>query len=171
MRLEKLAQFHAKTPPNRSSPQPLFVLDAPTLAESLSSLSGLPSVNFVTLLIADFESLDGQELGGWTAELVRLGCRYFCAWGKGCEMAHEVFDEECSIFDPEVESVIMTTDHGNETLEEAIWFALNVAVPASPYDQNWNGILGISINDPDSTGKLRSAFADPVTFSDRQTKQ
>lgn len=168
MPLEKLERFRTYTNPDQTRIQQLYVIGSLNLAESRKHLRDFPSTNFVTFLIADFDSLAESELGNWTEVLINAGSRYFCAWGNRCEVAHEIFDEECSKFESDGESVIMTVDHRSESLDDAIWFALNCAVPAPPYDQNWNAILAVSINDTASLHRVRTIFTDPAGFCDER---
>ena len=167
MGFEKLGQVNACVNPDQTRIQQLYAIGAASLAESREQLHGLPPVNFVTLLIANFDALDNGELGHWTKGLIDAGSRYFCAWGNRCDLAHEIFDEECSMFESDEESVIMTTDHRDDSIDDAIWFALNCAVPAPPYDRNWNAILAVSIDDAESLDRLRAVFAEPTQFCEQ----
>jgi hypothetical protein len=64
--------------------------------------------------------------------LIRSGARYVCCWGPDCERLHDCFDEAegaLSGWDASDGSHVMTTWHDDEPLEEALWFALNAAIP------------------------------------------
>ncbi len=81
---------------------------------------------------------------------------YFCTWGAKCELLHDLADEILSDPNNEKEfakyqnekSIIMSTWHNNETLADALWFALYNAVPADDYiEQTKNLIVIIMDND------------------------
>lgn len=60
------------------------------------------------------------------------GLAFACAWGPGCAMIEEAFDEAIVSDGREETSddVIMTTSHVDESLDEALEFFLDVVTPA-----------------------------------------
>lgn len=163
MPLEKRSQFRADMIADGKRTLQLYVCGVSSLADSLNHIADLPSSHFVTLLVADFGLQDSTELAEWARALIGAGTRYFCAWGNQSDHAHNVFDEVCCDFEPDRGSVILTTNHC-DSLEESIWFSLNCAQPTPPYDQDWNGILAITVDDAESLAKIRTVFSDPVEF-------
>ena len=73
------------------------------------------------------------------------GLVYLVAWGPDCERVHNLFDTIDAEENPETDTVIMTTWHSEESLEEALWFALFSAWPAPPYDQDCSSTVAVTI--------------------------
>ena len=63
---------------------------------------------------------------------VARGVAVVCAWGPGCSMIEDVFDDAIVDANPrETENdVVLTTSHEGESLEEAMEFFLDVILPA-----------------------------------------
>jgi hypothetical protein len=85
------------------------------------------------------------------------------AWGRGCERVHLAFDEADIELNPDFDAtdVIGTTDHGDETLDEALWYALFVEWPAPKYDAACNALLAISVGNDDWASTVRHRLHDP----------
>jgi hypothetical protein len=60
------------------------------------------------------------------------GLVFASAWGPGCELVEETFDEVIAIARPAEtpRDAVLTTSHADESLEEALEFFLEVATPA-----------------------------------------
>jgi hypothetical protein len=60
------------------------------------------------------------------------GLVFASAWGPGCELVEETFDEVIAIARPAEtpQDAVLTTSHADESLEEALEFFLEVATPA-----------------------------------------
>ena len=73
--------------------------------------------------------LSAQQARRW----VDAGASYVCCWGPDAESHEETFDYAAflpALGDP-LPCTLMTTSHGNERFEEALWFALwNTSPPA-----------------------------------------
>ncbi len=108
----------------------------------LRDLSDLPSVfvpsggRFVLLLLADF-SESVKDLGALARRLVDSGCAYFCAWGPGCELMHDEVDDAAPMLD-DADSVLMTTWHADDSIEDAVYFAVERTTPAGVYETGCN---------------------------------
>ena len=131
-RMVALERFDNRSPMERS----LFLLCCDSFADIAPSLGTLPEGNFVTLIIADFDRTSLDALTELSKTMIDAGSRYFCAWGNNCATAHLAFDLACCEFDADSESVIVTTDHGDESIGDAIWYTLNCAYPVDPYDRD-----------------------------------
>ncbi|MEW4563684.1 hypothetical protein AB1K70_14215 [Bremerella sp. JC770] len=143
----------------------LYILECDSFADIFPAATTLPGDHFVTLLIANFALTTVDDLVSLSSHLIAAGSRYFCAWGPECKKAHLAFDLACCEFEAGNDSVILTTDHADESLDDAIWFALNCAVPAEPFDRDWRAIISICVNHKPAGQSVRRAFADPVEFS------
>lgn len=144
----------------------LYILECGSFADIIPAVATLPGKHFVTLLIADFSSTTRDDLVSLSKQLIAAGSRYFCAWGQDCQTAHLAFDLARCEFERDTENVILTTDHSTESLDDAIWYALNVAYPVDPYDRDWHAIIAICVNDNIAGQTIRNAFTDPAEFSE-----
>lgn len=143
----------------------LYILECGSFSDILPAIAALPGRHFVTLLISDFSSTTREDLVDLSKQLIAAGSRYFCAWGRCCQMAHLAFDLACCEFEPDTDNVILTTDHSRESLNDVIWYALNCAHPVDPYDRGWHAIIAICVNDTNAAQTIREAFTDPAKFS------
>lgn len=158
----ELERFENQSPTERN----LFLLRCESFADIAPSLETLPEGNFVTLIIADFERTTLDTLTELSKTMIDAGARYFCAWGNSCNTAHFAFDLACCEFDTDSENVILTTDHGDESIDDSIWYTLNCAYPADPYDRDWHSIIAICVRDDEAAKSVRHAFSDPMAFSE-----
>ena len=157
-----LERFENRSPTERN----LYLLRCDSFADIAPSLATLPDGNFVALIIADFGRATLDALTELSESMIAAGARYFCAWGTNCETAHLAFDLACCEFDSDSENAILTTDHGDESINNAIWYTLNCAYPVDPYDVNWHSIIAICVRDDDAVESVRHAFSDPMVFSE-----
>ena len=116
---------------------------------SLNGLEELPdsfvqlSPRFVMLLMGDF-SQRPQDLGSIAKRLVDAGCSYLCTWGPGCELMHDEMDE-ARLKAPQLvddhDSVLMTTDHADDSIEDTVEFAVLRTTPAGIYEHGCNSTV------------------------------
>lgn len=144
----------------------LYLLECISFAAIASAIEQLPGKYIVAFVIADFSLLSLDEMTSIVRLLIRSGARYLCAAGPMCQEAHEAFDWACLDIEEKEGSVILTTDHSQESLMEAIWFVLNCAYPCNPYDQDWHATVAICINNQVAAQSVRDAFSDPVRFTE-----
>jgi hypothetical protein len=146
----------------------LYLLDVASFAEVSSDLD-LESRFFICLVVANTEDTPREELSPFIQKLFTSGCAYLLAWGKGCEAFHDLADEELVGLSERNENFqeVMTTWHENEPLSEVLWFALNSAWPAEPFEEECCSLLVICVNDPEWAGQCRDALCDPRAFSSK----
>jgi hypothetical protein len=104
-------------------------------ASSLGELPGkvqVPSRHFGLLLAADGNAWTDEEVLAAARQLVAKGLVVLVAWGPGCERVHDLFDHARDPDEP-AESVVLTTWHGDETLDETLWYFVGCASPAEAY--------------------------------------
>jgi len=128
---------------------------------TLPSKYDLPSVNFVLFLACDAAGLPVDEIYDWAYEIINNGLSYVCLWGEDCERVHDIIDE--AIVMREIESgielpLIMTTWHTNDTLDEALWFALYNTLDDDFPDSNV--VLVANVGDGERDINLRKRLAD-----------
>ena len=144
----------------------LYLLDCDAFADIGAAVSQLPGKHFVTLLVADFSNVNQDDMVELARQLIAAGSRYFCVWGRNCEMAHLAFDLACCEFEADNQPVILTTDHSTESIEETIWFTIFCAYPAIPYEKDWYATVAVCVNDQTASQAVRKAFSAPATFSE-----
>jgi hypothetical protein len=113
----------------------IFCVAASTFSE-LPSLFTVSSKRFVALLVADTTQTSVAILSRFAESLLASGCVYFCAWGPGCERTHDIMDE-CSL---DIDPVIMTTWHADESLDEALYFFLRNTWPDEGYSEDGSAV-------------------------------
>jgi hypothetical protein len=120
---------------------------------------------FVALVVCDATVMPHENIARCARSLLKAGCVYFCCWGPGCERVHDIVDEQYliesgySVHDDE--TVVMTTWHNDESLEEATWFAINVAFPDDRFFDECKAVVAVCIGNIEWEATLKTAFADP----------
>jgi hypothetical protein len=127
------------------SERELFGLHIQT-ADQLDQLC-FSSPKFICFLAWDASQETVEAISHVAEKLLNSGCVYFCAWGNDCERVHDITDEVCVSLYPseDDESVIMTTWHKDESLDEALWFFLRCTWPDDHYFDICNSVVAISI--------------------------
>jgi len=88
---------------------------------------------FALLLAWDAPEIKQEELMELFRPLLDRGLAYLCAWGDRCENVHDAVDMcvvEKDLRVGEADYLLMTTWHAKESLDEALWFFENLAIPA-----------------------------------------
>lgn len=137
----------------------LFTLELPA-PDDLPSID-LDSPHSCCLIAWDASHCTVEDVAALVDPLIKAGCVYFVCWGPSCEWVHDIIDES----DPNSEGVIMTTWHSEESLEEAIWFFLNVTWPDKEFEETLHASLAIAIGSDKWASEVRTALADPRAFS------
>ena len=145
----------------RAMKRHLFTLE---LAESvdLPTALDLPSPHFGCMIAWDARGASVDQVSALVDPLIKLGAVYFCVWGPDCERVHDIVDES----DPYADTVIMTTWHDKESLEEALWFFLNSTWPDDHFEQTFRAGLAISVGSSSWADAMRVALRDPKGFSE-----
>lgn len=134
---------------------PAFSADVPRL-EALASEINLPSARFVLFVAANTSGIDSPKLVTIAETILKRGATYVCCWGPDCERLHDCFDEAdvYHALDDDEAPVVMTTWHGDESLEEAAWFALHTASPHPGLEEGTNAVLLATVGNPDWAARL-----------------
>jgi hypothetical protein len=147
----------------------LFALHAPNVGNLIRFVDSLDlnSQHFGLLLACDGAAVTNDTLFELAERMMKRGMVYLCAWGPGCERVHDVFDEAILTCHPNEtdRSVIMTTWHADERLEEGVWFFLNTAFPAEDFEKSCKAMLAVSVADEEWAKQINSALSDPYAFS------
>lgn len=131
----------------------------------------LPSSHSILLVAADFEYFDSKDISDTATRLIERGNAYFCAWGEGCAKAETIWDTAATRIDPQraFGYHFVTTSHEDDTLEEAIWFALNCAFVDESIKETCSVVL-ISIDNPEWQNAIDEIREDPAAFNERSLK-
>jgi hypothetical protein len=122
----------------------LFTLQVSASSEVLGATQAV-APHFAVFLAWDATSVATEEISRLAALLHNRGLAYLCAFGPDCERVHDIFDEvelELDGARPN-ESVIMTTWHKDESLEDALWFFVYNSFPDAAYEDTCR--IGIAV--------------------------
>lgn len=130
---------------------------------------GLLSRHFGLLLCCDARVVPDRDLRSRAQALLSEGLVYLVAWGPDCPRVEASFDAafaEAHMNDAEeLDSVLMTTSHQSEDLDDALWFFLNTASPDEPYESSCESWLATVVGDGVWTERVQYAVRDPKHFT------
>jgi hypothetical protein len=118
----------------------------------------LSGSRFRLFVAADISDVSTDGVSQSAAAALARGMVYFCAWGRDCERFHDIVDEvvveddvlgERRFVRPTAKDTVMTTWHDHESLEEAIEFFTNSALPTQGFAADSSFRLVICIRNPD----------------------
>jgi len=126
----------------------------------------------VILLVWNSSEVSAPTICHFVRKLIGTGGVYFCTWGTGCERLHDLIDEEWvgDGLTPQTDDTLMTTWHDDESLADAIWFAMYNAFPIDTYFDGCRSVVAICIDCPDLAAEVRVAFDDAVLFKNRYNR-
>ena len=119
---------------------------------------------FVAFTALDARSMTDVQLGELARALLQSGCRYSCSWGPESGRVESAFDVE--VADAEVagrpysEDGVMTTSHEDQSLDDALWFALFAAFPPGA-----ESAALVVITDDLWLAEIERRLADPCRFN------
>ena len=124
---------------------------AVTSLEQISVVQNLTEDQFVLFLAMDAREVPDEVIKRLATLLLEEGLAYLCAWGPDCERVHDLFDlAEAELeLDVPSDSVVMTTWHADEPLEEALWFFVNCAFPDELYAETRTAGVAVTVSNPD----------------------
>jgi hypothetical protein len=141
---------------------PLLLAYVPRIEEWPEQLDEL-NPHFVLFLALDATDLDDELIGQLARKLLAQGVAYVCAWGPGCDRVHDIVDDELAaqgLVDDEV-MLVTTTWHADDTLDEALWFALFAACPKEELIETGGAVLALVVGREDWAEHVRQRFSDP----------
>ena len=145
------------------SERELYVIDAERPEDVPESLT-VASDHFVCLIAWDAAGVPAEIIAELARRLLGSGCAYACCWGTDCERVHDVFDEVELARAPDGPWA-MTTWHADESLADALWYALFNTYPDDPFIDTCRSVVAISVGAPRRAAVFRGAMADPRAFS------
>jgi hypothetical protein len=88
---------------------------------------------FVMFSAFDARDATDDDLARFALRVLEQGCAYVCAWGEKAGRVELAFDRVAVDAQlagrPYVPDVLMTTSHEDESLDDALWFAVVTAFP------------------------------------------
>jgi hypothetical protein len=125
----------------------LFALQVTTSAEVLAATQAL-APHFAVFLAWDATSVPTEQISRLATLLHNRGLAYLCAFGPDCQRVHDIFDEvELELLGARPSgSVIMTTWHDDEPLEDALWFFVNNSFPDAAYENTCHTGIALTID-------------------------
>jgi hypothetical protein len=130
-----------------------------TLDQWPATLTGV-APSFGLLLACDAEHAAPRVLADVAEKAITSGVCYVVAWGAGCEKTHDAFDETYALRKLEQPDLppIMTTWHADDSLDEALWYFVDVArLPERDEPTDW---LAVSVGWPSWADRIRQRLAD-----------
>jgi len=124
----------------------LYSLGIDALSE-LPARIQVPSRNFALLLAGDATGWSDADILAVAKKLLDKGLAVLVAWGPDCERVHDLFDSARSPEEDDDE-VILTTWHGEETLDETLWYFVGVAAASESYVETCTSWVAVSVNHP-----------------------
>jgi hypothetical protein len=134
----------------------LYVSQVPALGDWPEAIEE-PPPHFAAFVAADTTGLAEGDLHVFAGLLLGQGAVHVSAWGPGCERLHDAFDAVLGDTRPRVE----TTWHADDTLDEALWFALFASIPDDAYVETTDSVLAIVVGEPQWAAHVRGRVGNP----------
>ena len=150
------------------SERDLFLLELAGFDDLPQRLT-LPSRYFACLVACDAQAAAPQRILPFCSALLRSGAVYVCTWGPGCDRLQDFFDVASLADDshPGESEPVMTTCHADESLDDALWYLINLTSPTPAYAPSCGATLAISIGEPDWSERMRAALGNPPGLDER----
>jgi hypothetical protein len=143
----------------------MFVLEVPRIEDYPATIEN-PGPHFVAFVAADSTGTADEALDAFARSLLRQGASYVCAWGPGCDRLHDVVDVVQDEVADDPDAVVMTSWHEDESLDEALWFALFATVPDQRYIETTDSVLVVVVAEAKWAAQIRGRLGNPKALSD-----
>jgi hypothetical protein len=132
-------------------------------------LPKLATEHYTLLPVMDGLRESAGSLGEIPDELLRQGLVYLCAWGPECERVHDIFDEVAVNLEIKtgISYPLMSTWHEHESLEQTLWYFLNLAEPDKKYEKCCGSALVVSVASNKWSNQLRMCLLDIAACNKR----
>lgn len=147
----------------------LLLLELPSV-DAVPEILHMPSDHFACFLVCDADGVATEFIREAALGLLRSGAVAVSTWGRDSTRVHDIVDDAALILNPfpTARSVVITTCHGKETLERALWFFLNSTWPADDYRDSCRSGLVIVIRDAGRARAIRRCLKNPWEFTVEQ---
>ena len=117
----------------------------------------ISSKRFRLFVAADASRASVEVLSAFAQAALKQGMVYFCAWGPDCQRFEDIVDEdvvgdeldEKLYVGPNRDDVIMTTSHKSDTLDDALDFFVNWAIPTDGFAADSDCWVAVAIDNPE----------------------
>ena len=119
--------------------------------------------HFVLFLAIDARNVSPEVIDPVADSLLNQGMAYVCVWGPDCERVHDSIDHAVLKRNPDETDadVVITTWHVEDSLEEAVWFFLYSAWPASAYEPTCSDWVAAVIGNPEWGSRVKAKLTSP----------
>src|SRR5882672_9273617 len=110
----------------RTTERQLYLLELKDSGE-IAAVGDLPKPHFACFIAWDARLASTDAVSALIKRLLDAGAAYISAWGPDCARVHDIADESRRFgmeSGDQTASVVMTTWHEHESLEDALWFFL-----------------------------------------------
>lgn len=104
---------------------------------------------FILFVGTGTTALAESALVALCAAVISQGCVYVCCWGPQAAYLETCFDQAEALVHPGARSVVTTTNHEIDSLEDAIWFAVHAAYPDDDYEDGWENLVVVTVGNED----------------------
>jgi hypothetical protein len=133
----------------------------------------LPEAGFRLFIAADSKRFSAAEIAAFATAALDRRMVYACHWGPGCERFHQIVSSLISADDagprryagPGPDDVIMTTWLERESLEEALEFFSNYAIPTDAFLAGSDFHLVLCIGDESWAARARQFLSAAEFFN------
>lgn len=147
----------------------LFLLELPSVEDFPENVD-MPSDHFACFFVCDADRVPPESIRDAALNLLRSGGVSVSTWGRDSKRVHDLVDDAAMILNPfpTANSVVITTCHGKESLDLALWFFLNSTWPADNYRNSCRSGLIVVVDSPARADKIREDLRDPWQFTQKQ---
>jgi hypothetical protein len=152
---------------NAVSERPIYLLNVPKFDDLVNAFE-TNGEYFGLFVVSDSSRVSIDSISDVAESALRSGLVYLCAWGPDCERVHDIFDEVIVGENPnETEkSVIMTSWHAKDSLDEALWFFLHTAFPADDYIDETKVEIVAVVGNEEWADQIRKRLLDQAAFNE-----
>ncbi len=125
---------------------------------------------FTFLLCADFRKFSDDQIQQLGTQLLNQGMVYFCSCGSDCERAHDLIDKVFEDKEHQGEDTLMTTWHDDESIEDALWFLLNLAMAPDRYWDHCSTVAAV-LGNKEWYDIIDRDLSDLAEFNERMTEK
>ncbi len=141
------------------SQRELYALEVPDF-EAMPPRVSLPSPHYACLVVCDAELVATARLQRFCRSLIGGGAVYVSTWGPGCERLHDLFRTTSLGLTKFRGPPVTTTWHARESLDDALWYWVNLTAPAEPYADTCRSGLVVCVGLTAWSTRIRRALVD-----------
>ena len=103
--------------------------------------------HFTMLLAMDSLAETRANLRDVPDDLLKEGLVYLSTWGPDCRHVHDIFSHAVELLNvhQQQEHNFRSMYHDNESLDDALWFFLNAAIPDDSYVQSCRSAFAVTV--------------------------